>query len=414
MPSPPLHYRLLMRAIYPLITLMYLWQSWQRREPRLLLQRLGFRYPTAVAQPLWLHCASVGEVRAALPLIDQLRQDPALSPLWVSTATPTGADALAQQQWQDVQHVYLPIDTRGAARRAFKAIKPRALIIMETELWPELIHTLRKHKRPVVVINARLSARTLGAPRWLKNIYRQTLASLTAVLAKSAQDAENFQKLGALPGAVHTLGNLKFAGLATDASALDDGIGRPYWLAASTHEDEELQLCRLLNQLPDCHLLVIAPRHPRRSAKIQQQLGALPLKLAVRSLDQPIDSDTQVYLADTLGEMPRWLQHADAVFMGGSLVPIGGHNLIEAAAVGAPQVSGPHLQNFEEEAALLTPSGALQVAADAAEAIECIGRLLADLPAAQGLGQSGKDALQGNQGILPDYLQALSRLVGRD
>lgn len=414
MPSPPLHYRLLLITAYPLIALMYLCQSWQRREARLLLQRLGFRHPTSEHSPLWLHCASVGEVRAALPLIDRLRQDPVFAPLWVSTATPTGADALAQQQWHDVQHVYLPIDTTGAVRRAFKAINPRALIIMETELWPELIHTARKKQLPVVVINARLSTRTLSAPPWLKKIYRQTLASLSAVLAKSPQDAESFKKLGAIPAAVQTLGNLKFAGLATETTVPEDGIGRPYWLAASTHDDEEFQLCSLLNQLPDSHLLVIAPRHPRRSAKIQQQLATLPLQLAVRSLDQNIESDTQVYLADTLGEMPRWLQHADAVFMGGSLVPVGGHNVIEAAAVAAPLVTGPHLHNFEQEAALLEPSGALQIAQDAQEVIACMGDLLRDAPAAQARGQSGKEAVQGNQDILPNYLAALGRLIARD
>lgn len=413
MQKSPLSYRLLLSALSPILAGVTLWQAWKSRNKRFALQRLGFAFGAQAKNPLWIHCASVGEVNAAKPLINRLRNDPRFAPVIVSTATPTGADTVQQQSWPDVQHVFLPLDHSGAVNRAFRAIGPRALLLMETEIWPNLINTASNQCVPVVIFNGRLSKRTLQAPQWLLPIYRQALSRVTAVLAKSSSDAEGFGQLGAPAKCISTVGNLKFAAVATALDKIDNPITRAFWLAASTHEDEELQLCQALQNAPSNHkpLLVIAPRHPKRSAKIQEQLTALKISFAVRSRKQPIEESTEVYLADTLGEMSLWLQHAELVFMGGSLVPVGGHNLLEPAAAGAAIVSGPHLHNFLEEAALLAPSGALQQVESADEVVAYVESLMGDADKRTQLGESGRQAVQSNADMLERYTAALLPLV---
>lgn len=414
MSRPPLRYRLALACLRPLLAAVTLWQAWRARDPRFARQRLGRGFPAAgPRRPLWLHCASVGEVNAARALIAQLRATEALAPVLVSTTTPTGADAVRRLGWDDVRHVYLPLDHPGALRRAFDALRPRALVLVETEIWPNLIHAAAAERGlPLAVVNARLSPRTLEAPSWLRPVYRQALGRLDAVLAKSEADARGFVALGATPARVRTLGNLKFAAAAVEAAAEPRPFDRPFWLAASTHDDEELQLARALHQRPmDAGLLVIAPRHPARSVKIQRQLRELGVAFAVRSLEQPVTAETRVYLADTLGEMQRWLQHAELVFMGGSLVPVGGHNLLEPAAAARPIASGPQLHNFAEEAALLRPSGALAVFEDAAAVVDYAAELRADPARARQLGEAGARALAAQGQVLEDYRRALLTLL---
>ena len=409
----PLPYRLLLSALSPALAGVTLWQAWKSRSKRFALQRFGFAFGDHAESPLWIHCASVGEVNAAKPLINRLRSDARFAPVIVSTATPTGADTVQQQGWQDVQHVFLPLDHSGAVNRAFRAIGPRALLLMETEIWPNLINTASNQHVPVVIFNGRLSKRTLQAPKWLLPIYQQALSRVTAVLAKSTSDAAGFEQLGAPTEHITTVGNLKFAAVTDAVEKLDNPIDRPFWLAASTHDDEELQLCKALQGASNdhTHLLVIAPRHPKRSAKIQEQLSTLNICFAVRSRAQSIEEDTAVYLADTLGEMPLWLQHAQVVFMGGSLIPIGGHNLLEPAAAGAPIVSGPHLHNFLEEAALLAPSGALLQVNSADEVAAYVESLMDDAKRRTRLGEAGRQAVQSNADMLGRYTAALLPLV---
>ncbi len=414
MPSPPLRYRVLIVLLMPFIVLLTLWQAWKVRDKRFALHRLGFSYLTTHRSPLWVHCASVGEMRAALPLINQLRADSRFSPVLVSTATPTGGDVLLQQGWDDIEHVYLPIDSKAAVKRAFKQLKPRAVLLMETEIWPHLINTARRLELPVAIINGRLSQRTMRTPEFLMPVYQQALEQVTLVLAKSDIDKQRFEQLGAPKPHVQSLGNLKFAALSTPTAAPANALQRPFWLAASTHHDEEKQLCSawLTRQPSSTDLLVIAPRHPKRSARIQNQLKDLRLNFAVRSAGDEVNEQTQVYLADTLSEMPLWLHHAKVVFMGGSLVPIGGHNVLEPAAAGVPIVSGPHLHNFLEEAELLIPSGALHQADSAEEAIDYVNTLLANPDHSRVLGVEGFKAVQTNADMLERYIDALLPLVG--
>jgi len=356
MESPPFRYRVLLLFF-----------------GRFAKQRLGFAYNVQSASPLWIHCASVGEVTAALPLIRRLSSDFPKQNIVISTTTPTGAETIHRENLPNAEHIYLPVDFKSAVNRAVNAIQPSALILMETELWPHLVNGVRDREIPVVMVNARLSAKTVGSPAWIKPLYSQMLQ----------------------------------ANLSCD-------IACPFWLAASTHENEEAQLCTALEKFHHCRntLLVIAPRHPVRSEKIQEMLKKSGVNFAVRSKDQTINPDTQVYLADQLGELKMWLAHAEVVFMGGSLVPVGGHNLLEPAAASVSMVTGPHLQNVSEEAELLLAAGALYKAADADDVLQRIELLLADSELRKESGQAGYDAVSDKASVLDRYVEVLLPVIG--
>ncbi len=409
---PPLRYRFLIALLSPLLGVLVLCKAWQLRNRRFALQRLGYGYQSCSDKPLWVHCASVGEVTAALPLIKRLKLDNPETQVLVSTTTPTGADTVDKQSMDGVKHVFLPLDTRHAVKRFYAAHHPSALVLMETELWPNLINVAAQMQLPVVIVNGRLSQKTLSAPDWFKVVYRQTLSKVTSVLAKSESDANGFAQLGASKDKISVVGNLKFASVPANNSAGPCDVKRSFWLAASTHDDEEAQLCAAVIEAGEPEkLLVIAPRHPERSAKIQQALYALNINLAVRSKNQEVTSDTQVYLADKLGEMNMWLSHAEVVFMGGSLVPVGGHNLLEPAAAALPIVSGPHLNNFQEEADLLLATGNLQQAGTAEEVIAMVADLISQPQQRKQLGQAGRAAVLIKADVLQHYIEALRHLI---
>ena len=397
----------------PGLTLLVLAQAWHSRSSKFARQRLGFGHVVNTSSPLWIHCASVGEVTAALPLIRRLSGDFPKQGIVVSTTTPTGAETLLREKLQNVEHVFLPLDFKTAVDRALNSIQPIALILMETELWPHLVNGARDRKIPVAIVNARLSAKTIDAPAWIKPLYRQLLSRVQAIFAKSDPDASRFVSLGASADTVRVVGNIKYASVNLQQSNLPCDIAHPFWLAASTHEDEEEQLCSTLQQFTQCSktLLVIAPRHPNRSEKIQQALEKSGVSYAVRSKNQTINSDTQVYLADRLGELKMWLAHAEVVFMGGSLVPVGGHNLLEPAAASLAMVTGPHLQNVSEEAELLLAANALYKASDVNEVLQRIEVLLADKELRKNAGQAGYDAVSDKASVLDDYVEALLPII---
>lgn len=273
---------------------------------------------------------------------------------------------------------------------------------------------MRDREIPVVMVNARLSAKTVGSPAWIKPLYSQMLSRVQAIFAKSDADAQRFVSLGANAGVVQGIGNIKYAGVNLQKANLSCDIACPFWLAASTHENEEAQLCSAIEKFQHCRntLLVIAPRHPVRSEKIQEMLKKSGVNFAVRSKDQTINPDTQVYLADQLGELKMWLAHAEVVFMGGSLVPVGGHNLLEPAAASVSMVTGPHLQNVSEEAELLLAAGALYKAADADDVLQRIELLLADSELSKESGQAGYDAVSDKASVLDRYVEVLLPVIG--
>ena len=425
MELPPFRYRALLCLLSPCIVVLILLQALKYRSRRFAYQRLGFGYFTynycgkgsgkeSGTRPVWIHCASVGEATAALPLIQKLLQQQPDRPMVVSTTTPTGAATVARWKLANVQHQYLPVDFKSAVRRAVTATAPVVLIVMETEIWPTLLSICAAHRIPVVVANGRVGDRTLNSPAWMQLVYLRALGMVDKILAKSEEDKERFLKLGGTR--VKVTGNIKFAAVPAESSQIECDIKRPFWLLASTHDDEEQQICRYLNDYPACagRLLVIAPRHPDRSHRLQQMLKQSGLLYAVRSKGQSVSENTQVYLADQLGEMMMWFSHAEVAFMGGSLVPVGGHNLLEPAAAGVPVVCGAHLHNFSEEAELLLSAGAMVTCATAAEVMQQISDLLGDSGRRQSMGRAGREALAGKSNVADRYLEELLPYITTD
>lgn len=357
-------YRVITILLWPVFFLYTLKISLRYKSLTYFKQRLGFSFPDFVKSPIWIHCASVGEVNTFLPLLELLQINYPQQHFLITTNTPTGAFIVNKNKLLNTKHCYLPIDTYGSVSRFIKAIKPSIAIVMETELWPLLYQQCHSNHIPIAIINGRLSHKTLNTSNWIKQQYKASLNLVDKILVRNDQEKNNFIQLGASPEKLEVLGNLKFSLHISDSeNQLDNFTSRPYILAASTHDNEELQLAQLWKKLqPDNHLLVIAPRHPERTRSILQQLAPLDLDIAVRSKQQTITSTTDIYLADTVGELVSFMRGADIVFMGGSLVPHGGQNLLEPAYLGKAIITGPHYFNFQSEVELLIANnGCLEV-----------------------------------------------------
>ncbi len=362
-------------AVGPLFA--YLW--WRgRRDPayrRRWRERLGFAGNVPL-QPgaVLVHCASVGEVIAARPLVERLLADPGWGPVIVSCSTPTGSRQIRHDFGQRVGHCYFPIDLAGTTRRFLAHAQPRLVLLMERELWPMFLHQAQRQGVPVVLVNARLSARSAdGYWRW-KALMLPALASLRLVCAEDADSARRLLALGVPAARLAVTGNIKSdvqvapalqQAIATTRQALG---GRPVLTAGSTHPGEDEALITAFQQhlqtQPDA-LLVLVPRHPERFAVVAALLAASGLRHVRHSRGQVVQADTQVLLGDTMGELMFWFGVADACFIGGSLVPRGGHNPLEALCLDKPVLSGPHTANFERLFHLLEVAHALGRVADA-------------------------------------------------
>lgn len=399
-------YRLLASALFPLVAFHAAWLGWKHRDGRFVRERLGFPCRPGVTAPVWVHAASVGEVNAVLPLIAELRRRRPGLAILLTTATPTGG-ALARRHMQDgLAHAYLPFDRTGAVRRFLAVHRPAVGIVVETELWPNLYAACEDAGVPLVVVNGRVSTRTLRAPVWLRDLYARCLMSVRAVLARSPEDRDGFIALGAPPSAVRVLGNLKYAAPARTAAA-PIPLGRPYVLAASTREGEELLIARAWQHTHCTHLLVIAPRHPQRLDQVLAELKPLGLPVAVRSRGDTIGDGTSIYLADTFGELEGFMAGAELVFMGGSLVPKGGHNVLEPARLGKAVVFGPHMDNFAEEARLLLQENAALQVGDPQALAAAITELLAAPARRASLGEQARAAITARADMAARYADAL-------
>ena len=358
---------------------------------------------------IWLHAVSVGEVNAAAPVVDALRrQRPDIR--WViTTITPTGSQRVRALWGDAVDHVYLPYDVPGSAGRFLDHFRPGLALILETELWPNLLFGCRDRGIPLYILNARLSARSLKGYRMLRPLIARALRCVTCVAAQTQDDAQRFNALGARPEQVRALGNLKFEIHPPDPSAVLEAFGRHVppsrmvWIAASTHEGEEQAVidihARVLARHPDA-LLLWAPRHPERFAKVEALAREQGWPVATRSVQQWPAADARVFVIDTLGELMRFFACAQVAFVGGSLQAIGGHNLLEPAAMGTAVVTGPHLHNFSEISRRMNEAGALRILPDAAGVASEVLRLLDDAPARERMVEAGRQLVSNGRGAL--------------
>jgi 3-deoxy-D-manno-octulosonic-acid transferase len=376
-------YLLLPATLYHLI-----WRSFRQGD---YLLRWNERYAVygdlpAPGATVWIHAVSVGEVNAAAPLVNALRARRPDLRLLVTSITPTGS-ARIRALWGDtVEHVYLPYDLPGAVARFLRHFRPRVGLVLETELWPNLLFGCRDHGVPVWIVNARLSERSLRGYRVLRPWLSRALRTVRGVLAQSPADAARFVRLGADPATTHDVGNLKYdvAAGANEAKLTAEcrrRLGaRRAWIAASTHPDEEAAVVaihrRLRARWPDL-LLLWAPRHPERFRAASLHAVEEGWRVATRRLTHWPDAADDVFVIDTLGELSAFYGCAQVAFVGGSLQDIGGHNMLEPAAAGTPVATGPFLRNFADMAARMQAAGALRVGADARAVAADIEELLA-------------------------------------
>lgn len=409
-------------ALYVLapITIYHLiWRGFRQTE---YFQRWNERYSVYAGAPhaetVWVHAVSVGEVNAAAPLVDSLMRERPDLRILVTTITPTGS-MRARALWGDrIEHVYLPYDLSGAVKRFLAHFRPQLGMIVETELWPNLLFCCRDQGIPVYIVNARLSERSLRGYRVLRALVGRALRTVRKVAAQSRRDGERFVRLGADRDAVVVTGNLKFditideEGLHATADAFRARVGvRPIWIAASTHVEEEAVVIaihrRLRERWPDA-LLLWAPRHPERFRGVTQQAIDAGWRVATRQLTQWPDRNDGVFVIDTLGELMDFYACADVAFVGGSLQDIGGHNLLEPAVVGTVAVTGPHLHNFADIARQLDAAGALRICRDAGEVGDAIESLLREPETRSAMAAAGLALVEQGRGALQRTLELVS------
>jgi len=406
-------YQLLWLGITPLVHLLYVWMALKHASPSLYFQRLAWRLPKHEID-VWMHAASVGEINALLPLILRLHDKYPHKQLMVSCNTPTAFAILEKKLPTAVLYAYMPLDKQSTIRRLLQRLKPRCMIIMETEIWPNLYRQLHRLSVPLLIVNARMSEKTLRAPAWIKSLYRDCLRSSAAILARSRQDCERFIQLGATPEQCRVVGNIKFhmANLNSAATAEPaHGLDQPYILVASSHDDEEWQICRALIDLERLPLLVVAPRHPHRAAQILSQLAGLQVDVAQRSKGQQPSPATRIYLADTLGELSDFIRHSLFVIMGGSFVDVGGHNILEVAAAKKAVVCGPDMRQFSAEAELLLAANGMRQCSDYQDLRQLTGDWLQHPEQVARVGQNAYDCMLAQQHILEDYVAAIQPFV---
>jgi 3-deoxy-D-manno-octulosonic-acid transferase len=413
-------YTLLLYLALPWVSLIVLMRGLREREYwRGWPQRFGAG-PELAGGGVWVHAVSVGEVQAAVILIEALRsREPALE-IALTCATPTGR-VRAATLLPGVAVGYAPYDLPGSVRRFLRRSRPRLLVVLETELWPNVLFEAWRARVPTVMASARVSERSTRRYRRFPGLLHDTLGANVWVGAQSDADAQRFATLGVPAQRLSVAGNIKFdrtvpADLQRRGAALRERYAqqRPVWVAGSTHPGEEQQLLeahrRLLQQRPDA-LLILAPRHPQRFDAVAQTVASAGLSCARRSQPSPSSAaGAAVLLLDTLGELMDFYAAADVAFVGGSLVPVGGHNLLEPAAIGVPVLAGPQQFNSPQIARALIEQRGLIIVHDASELALALVRLLNDPQARSAQGAAARAVIDANRGALARMLDLIERV----
>jgi len=407
--------------LIPVVALVMLWRGWRDRGYwQNFAERFGFGRELALPS-IWVHAVSVGEVQAAAALVLNLSTRYPAIPLVLTTATPTGAQRARALFGDRVDVRFVPFDLPGAARRFFERVRPRLAVIFETELWPNLYHECRTRRVPLVLASARLSPRSVRRYRRLLGLFEDTLSQGVVIAAQAAADAERFRAVGAPAAHTHVTGNLKFDFVVPQETLVHGrelrayhAPGRAVWVAGSTHAGEEeilLDAHRRLRRLNPDALLVLVPRHPPRFADVAAWLGREGVAFVKVSQRIPCDANTTVLLVDSLGELLDFYAAGDVAFVGGSLVPVGGHNLLEPAALGLPILCGAYFFNSEDIAQLLMARGALEVVQDAAALAERLAALLSDPGERARRGELARASIEDNRGALEKLLRLIDPVL---
>jgi 3-deoxy-D-manno-octulosonic-acid transferase len=413
-------YSLLWYLLTPLIILRLGWRGLKTRAYfHYWPQRFGFGYPQNTQPTLWIHAVSLGETQAAIPLIQQLQRLYPHHAILITNMTPTGA--ACARQLPKVQQCYLPYDYPFAVQRFLRCVKPVLGILIETELWPNLIEAAAKNALPLILANARLSARSaLAYQRHIPTLIQHSLGLVAHIAVQTETEAQRFIQLGANPARITVTGSIKFdvpvdENLPAKARHTRQtwGENRLVWIAASTHAGEEQPVLHAFSQIqaqcPDV-LLILVPRHPERFnavAELCRQSG----QAMVRRSQQAANAQTAVYLADTMGELPLLYACADVAFVGGSLVPTGGHNVLEAATLGLPVVFGRHMFNFAHISQQLLAHHAAQQVENQTQLAQAVLAFLTDAPLRQQTGQRARQFIAQNRGALQKTLNIIQGFI---
>ncbi len=409
-------YCLILYITVPIVLLRLVWRGrlnhdyWFRWP-----ERFGWFRAPSLKNPIWIHAVSVGEVQAALPLVRELLVRYPDCSIVVTTTTPTGSSRVREELGDAVFHVYLPYDLPGAVEQFLIRIKPRCLVVMETELWPNLFYQARQRNISIVVANARLSQRSLSGYQRLQKLTQATLGQISCIAAQGTSDAKHFESLGYPSESIHVTGSIKFD-LDIPESTIKAGkelrqyLGknRPVWIAASTHEGEDeliLQaLVKVRETIPET-LLMLVPRHPERFSAVVTLCEKTGFNVVRRTDEQLCDSSVQVFVGDSLGELLLFYAAADVAFVGGSLVSTGGHNVLEPAALGLPAITGPYMFNFAEISEVMREVGALQQVENSVQLADAVVDILTHSEKRLAMGEQGKKMVAEKRGSLDRLLE---------
>ena len=410
-------YSAVLYVLTPVTVYHLIWRGFRFRD---YFQRWSERYSSDTGPEawvdVWLHAVSMGEVNAAAPVVNAMRREHPHLRWLITTITPTGSERVRALWGDSVEHVYLPYDLPGAVKRFLQHYRPKVALVMETELWPNLLFGCRDQGIPVYILNARLSARSLRGYRVLAPLIARVVRTVKRIGAQSAADARHFVALGAQEDAVMHTGNLKFdiaapEGLENFVREFRSLVGaRPVWIAASTHEGEEAAVIAIHKRLralwPDL-LLLWAPRHPERFPRVAELAQSNGWKVALRRGSAWPGPSDDVFVIDTMGELMAFYACADVAFVGGSLQAIGGHNLLEPAAVGTAMVTGPHLHNFVEISRRLQEAGALEIRDDPDSVATAIEELLGNAASREAMATTGRLLVEQGRGALARTMEMI-------
>ncbi|HSN23420.1 MAG TPA: lipid IV(A) 3-deoxy-D-manno-octulosonic acid transferase, partial [Methylomicrobium sp.] len=418
-------YSLFFYLITPFILLRLLWRSIKMPACRQRWnERFGFytqKYPQGV---IWFHAVSVGEFEALFPLLKLLQARHPDAELLITTMTATGSGRVKAVFGDTVSHVYLPYDLPDVLVRFMHCFQPRLVVIMETEIWPNLYADCGRRHIPIFLINARLSEKSVRNYRRIPFLIRPALAQVRMIAAQTRKDAERFVEVGAPPESVKVLGNMKFD-LQVAEQAIDEGrklkstvfCNRFVWIIASTHKGEETIFLDLYpeirKKIPEV-LMVIVPRHPERFADVRKLCEDRQLNVVMRTSGEHCSAGTDVYIADTMGELKMLYAAADVAFIGGSLIPVGGHNLLEAAAAGVPVMFGPYMANFKEIADGVLARGAALQCHVRQDIVNTVHSLYVNSGQRAAIAQRCRAFLQENRGAIDAIASLIETEISKD
>ncbi|MCP3679250.1 MAG: 3-deoxy-D-manno-octulosonic acid transferase [Gammaproteobacteria bacterium] len=416
-------YSTLFTLALPLVFARLLWRSQRLAAYRQRWhERLGYIVlPAGCRQPIWIHAVSVGEVVAATPIVVALRHDYPDVAIIMTTMTPTGAMQVANSFGDQVQHYYIFYDLPRFIRRFLKRATPRLAIIMETELWPNTLHLLQKRQISVILANARLSKRSQRGYRRFAAMTQTMLQQLTAVAAQSQQDGERYLSIGLPAAKLQITGNTKFditasTELIAAAKQLRQqlGVSRSIWIAGSTHEGEETQILAAFAQikalLPQT-LLFLVPRHPDRFDQVQSLCQRQGYRIQRRSEQQTCQMETEIFIGDTIGELLLFYAAADVAFVGGSLVDLGGHNMLEPALFGLPVITGPSLFNFADIGRLFIEGQAAVMVDGSDQLAQTVCRFLQHDDHRREYGERGQAIVAAHRGAVTAHMAIIKRFL---